>query len=154
MNEQIQLLRRYVRMVWPHRWMALTLAAVICVTGWFYVLTLPNVYEVQAKIFVDTQSMLRPLLKGLAIDSNALVNTANLMQRTLLTRPNLEEVARKSDLDLSAKTDREFEQVIDSLAKRIKLVGTSRDNIYEISFQDPQIQRAKRVVDERLNRFL
>ncbi len=154
MNEQIQLARRYLRMVWPHRWSALALTTVICITGWAYVFYLPNVYEVQAKIFVDTQSMLRPLLKGLAIDTNSLVDTANLMQRTLLTRPNLEEVARKADLDLTAKTDREFETLVDGLAKRIQLSGTSRTNIYEISFEDTQIDRAKRVVDELLNRFL
>lgn len=154
MNEQIQLARRYVRMVWPHRWSALALSLVICLTGWIYVYYLPNVYEVRAKIFVDTQSMLRPLLKGLAIDTNALTNTANLMQRTLLTRPNIEEVARKADLDLEAKTDRDFELLVDSLGKRIRLTGTSRDNIYEIAFEDTRIDRAKRVVDELLNRFL
>lgn len=154
MNEQIQQARRYVRMVWPYRWAALALAMVISLSGWIYVFYIPNIYQVQAKIFVDTQSMLKPLLKGLAIDTNALVNTANLMKRTLLTRPNLEEVARKADLDLATKTDREFEILVDSLAKRITLTGTSRDNIYEISFEDSDIQRAKRVVDELLNRFL
>ena len=38
----------------------------IAAGGWLHVLYLPNVYEVNAKIFVDTRSMLRPLLKGLA----------------------------------------------------------------------------------------
>lgn len=154
MNEQIQQARRYVRMVWPYRWAALALAMTISILGWAYVFYIPNVYQVQAKIFVDTQSMLKPLLQGLAVDTNALVNTANLMQRTLMTRPNLEEVARKADLDLTTRTDREFELLVDNLAKRIKLTGTSRDNIYEISFEDSDIQRAKRVVDELLNRFL
>ncbi|MEQ8232940.1 MAG: Wzz/FepE/Etk N-terminal domain-containing protein [Gammaproteobacteria bacterium] len=154
MNEQIQLARRYVRMVWPHRWSALALSLAICILGWSYVFYLPNIYEVRAKIFVDTQSMLRPLLRGLAIDTNALVNTANLMRRTLMTRPNLEEVARKADLDLEAKTEREFDMLVDSLGKRVKLTGTSTDNIYEIAFEDADIQRAKRIVDELLNRFL
>lgn len=154
MNEQIQLARRYVRMVWPHRWMALALSALLCACGWVYVFLMPNIYEVQAKIFVDTQSMLRPLLQGLTIDTNRLGNTASLMQRTLLTRPNLEEVARKADLDLGVATDREFELLIDGLAKRIQLAGTSRDNIYQITFQDADIKRAKRIVDELLNRFL
>lgn len=154
MNEQIQLARRYVRMVWPHRWSALALSLVVCLAGWSYVFYLPNIYEVRAKIFVDTQSMLRPLLKGLAIDTNALSNTANLMRRTLMTRPNLEEVARKADLDLEARTEREFDLLVDSLGKRVQLAGTARDNIYEIAFQDADIQRAKRIVDELLNRFL
>lgn len=154
MNEQIQLARRYVRMVWPYRWAALGLASVICISGWVHALLVPNIYEVNAKIFVDTRSMLRPLLKGLAIDTNTLSSSAELMKRTMLTRPNLEEVARKTDLDLAAKTDKEFDAIVTALAERVKLSGTTRDNIYEIAFEDADPQQAKRVVDEILNTFL
>ncbi|MCZ6892518.1 MAG: chain-length determining protein [Gammaproteobacteria bacterium] len=154
MNEHVQLARRYVRMVWPYRWAAIGLASVICISGWIHALYLPNVYEVNAKIFVDTRSMLRPLLKGLAIDTNSLASSAQLMKRTLLTRPNLEDVARKVDLDLKAKTDREFDAVVTALAEKIKLSGTTRDNIYEISYEATDARQAKRVVDEVLNTFL
>ena len=61
MNEQIQQARRYVRMVWPYRWAALGFTVVLCVGGWVFALTMPDIYEVKAKIFVDTRSMLRPL---------------------------------------------------------------------------------------------
>lgn len=154
MNEQIQLLRRQVRMVWPYRWVALALAMVISVVGWIYALYVPNVYEVRAKIFVDTTSMLRPLMRGLAIDTSNLASTANLMRRTLLTRPNIEQVARKTDLDLQTKSDREFDLLMADLAKRIELSGTPSDNVYQISFRDSNPQLAKRVVDELLNQFL
>ena len=154
MNEQIQLARRYVRMVWPYRWAALALSTAVCLSGWFVALYQPNVFEVKAKIFVDTRSMLRPLLKGLAVDSESLSSSASLMKRTLMTRPNLEEVARKADLDLKSKGDQEFDRVVTGLAERIKLEGTSRDNIYEIVFSDTSPQQAKRVVDELLNSFL
>ena len=154
MNEQIQQARRYVRMVWPYRWAALGLSVVICVAGWFFALFMPDIYEVKAKIFVDTRSMLRPLLKGLAIDSESLASSANLMKRTLMTRPNLEQVARKTDLDLKTKSDREFDAVISSLAERVKLQGTQQDNIYEIAFSDSNPKQAKRVVDELLNTFM
>ena len=149
MNEQIQLLRRYVRMVWPYRWAALGLSAAMCVSGWLLALCVPNVYEVSAKIFVDTRSMLRPLLKGLAVDSESLASSASLMKRTLVTRPNLEEVARKTDLDLKTQGEREFDQLVTHLAEKIKLEGTSQDNIYEIAFTDPNPQRAKRIVTRK-----
>ncbi|MBX9606000.1 MAG: chain-length determining protein [Gammaproteobacteria bacterium] len=154
MKEQIQLARRYARMVWPYRWPALALASVICLIGWVYVLFIPNSYEVSAKIFVDTRSMLRPLMRGLAVDNDTLASSASLMKRTLVTRPNLEDVARKVDLDLSAKTDREFDTIVATMAKKIKLSGTVQDNIYEISYEDSDVQLAKRIVDELLNSFL
>ncbi len=126
----------------------------ICVPGWIYVFYMPNVYEVNAKIFVDTRSMLRPLLKGLAVNTDSLASSAALMQRTLLTRPNLEEVARRTDLDLTAKTEEGFENLISGLAERIQLAGTNRDNIYEIKFSDRDPLKAKQIVDELLNTFL
>ena len=154
MNEQIQLARRYVRMVWPYRWAALGLSTAVCLSGWFFALAQPNIFEVKAKIFVDTRSMLKPLLQGLAVDSQSLASSASLMKRTLMTRPNLEDVARKADLDLKSKGDQEFEAVVTGLAEKVKLEGTSQDNIYEIGFTDPDPQQAKRVVDELLNSFL
>ena len=154
MNEQLQMLRRYVRMIWPYRWNALGLSVVVCLSGWFFALYQPNIYEVNAKIFVDTRSMLRPLLRGLAIESDSLVSSARLMKRTLLTRPNLEAVARKTDLDLKSKSDREFDQLVTHLAEKIKLEGTTEDNIYTIAYADANVQQAKRIIDELLNTFM
>lgn len=154
MKEQIDLGLRYARMLWRYRWLALAFSAVVSVAGWAYVIAMPNTYAVNAKVFVDTRSMLRPLLKGLAVDNRALQDSAQLMKRTLLTRPNLEEVARRTDLDLTAETPQAFEALVSSLAERVKLSGTSRDNVYEIKFEDKVAERAKRVVDELLNTFL
>lgn len=154
MNDQIQLLRRYVRMVWPYRWGALAGAALISIIGWGVVLYIPNEFEVSAKIFVDTRSMLRPLLRGLTINDDNLASSALLMKQTLLTRPNLEAVARKTDLDLKAQDEQAFDKIVISLAKQITLTGTDKDNIYEITVKDNDPQKAKRVVDELLNTFL
>ena len=96
--------------------------------------SMPPIYEVNAKLFVDTRSMLRPLMRGLAVDNDTLASSAELMKRTLLTRPNLEKVARESDLDLETRSDREFENLITGLIEKINVSGTSRDNIYEITY--------------------
>lgn len=116
--------------------------------------TMPPIYEVNAKLFVDTRSMLRPLMKGLAVNNDTLSSSAELMKRTLLTRPNVEKVARESDLDLETKSDREFESLISGLIENIKVSGTSRDNIYSITYSNRDPLKAKKVVDELLNTFL
>lgn len=154
MIEQIQIARKYARMVWPYRWLSLIVAFLVAVVGSYYVFSLPPVYEVKTKIFVDTRSMLRPLMKGLAVDNNALASSASLMKRTLLTRPNLEKVAREADLDLETKTDREFDALIDGLIANIKVSGTPRESIYSIKYTDRDPQKAKKIVDELLNAFL
>ncbi|MFT4582925.1 MAG: polysaccharide chain length determinant protein (PEP-CTERM system associated) [Gammaproteobacteria bacterium] len=154
MIEQIQLLRSYARRIWPYRWVALASATLASIIGWGVVISLPNQYEVSAKIFIDTRSMLKPLLAGLTVNNNSISNSASLMRQTLLTRPNLEEVARKTDLDLGTASDEDFDNLITGLAKRIELTGTPRDNIYEIKFEDSDPNKAKRIVDEILNSFL
>jgi polysaccharide chain length determinant protein (PEP-CTERM system associated) len=98
--------------------------------------------------------MLRPLLRGIAFESGSLANTTMLLSRTLLTRPNLEEVARRTDLDLGTKTPEEFDELITDLAKDIKIVGTTRDNIYDIQYTHTTPKVAKAVVDELLNTFM
>lgn len=154
MNEQIQQLRAFVRTVWPYRWAALVMAGLVCAAGWAYVYWLPNQYDVTAKIFVDTRSMLRPLLKGIAVDNQLLQDSALLMRQTLLTRPNLEEVARHTDMDLKAQTPEEFDMLVIRLAETLKVTGTSKDNIYELTYEDDDPKLAKRVVDELLNTFM
>ncbi len=154
MTEQIEMILAQVRMVWMYRWAALFLSALVCLGGWLYVLSLPNTYEVSSKIFIDTRSMLKPLLRGLTVDSRMLENTALLMKRTLLTRPNLEEVARRTDMDLKTTTPKAYDQLITTLGTDIGVAGSNRDNIYTIKYENASPQLAKKVVEELLNTFM
>jgi len=54
----------HARSLWRRRWHATAVAWVFCLAGWAYVLTLPNSYEATTRIYVDTESMLRPLMRG------------------------------------------------------------------------------------------
>ena len=153
MYETLALLHKYLRMVWRFRWAALMMSAVVCITGWTSVLILPNMYEVTAKVYLDTKSVLRPLLKGIAVDTSS-QDEALVMQRTLLVRPNLEQVARKTDMDLLAETPADFERLLQRLSEKIQVQGTRRDNIFVISYSNKDSKLATRVVDSLLNLFV
>lgn len=155
MYKQVQTLRTFARMAWLYRWAGLALAICVCVGGWVAVLLLPNQYEVGAKVFLDSRSMLRPLLRGIAFETSFLSDASLLLSKQLLTRPNLEEVARKVDLDLRARTPEEFDAIIQNLASRIKITRASREeSMYDIVYADPSPKVAKAVVDELLNTFM
>lgn len=154
MHETLALLLTHVRMVWRFRWVALVFASVICAVGWAGVVLLPNQYRVEAKVFLDTSSMLRPLLRGLAVDNRTQENASAMMRRTLLVRPNLETVARKTDMDLQAKTPEQFDALLTTLGKKIQIGGTTRDNIFVIAYQHSDPQLANRVVEAILNLFV
>ena len=154
MFEQVQLLRTFLRMAWLYRWFGAVLAIALCLVGWIAVQILPDQYEVKSKVFLDSRSMLRPLLQGIAFSNSALSDSALLLSRTLLTRPNLEEVARRADLDLGAKTPEEFDKLIKDLASDVKIASSATDDIYEISYHHRKAKTAKLVVDELLNIFM
>ena len=154
MFEQVQFLRTLLRTAWLYRWAGMVIASILCVIGWSVIQAMPDTYQVRAKVFLDSRSMLRPLLSGIAFNSGALSDSALLLSRTLLTRPNLEEVARRADLDLKAKTPEEFDQIISGLASKISITTGRGDNIYDLNYTNQEPKVAKLVVDELLNIFM
>ena len=54
--------------VWRFRWTALIIAWFIGVAGWMYVLSLPDEYKASSRVYVDFETVLRPLLRGLAVE--------------------------------------------------------------------------------------
>lgn len=153
MHEVVEQGLNYLRGIWRHRWYAMALAWTIVLVGWVIVFRMPDQYEASARVYVDTDSILRPLLRGLAVNTNV-DQRLKIMTRTLLSRPNLEKVARMADLDINAKTPEDMEALLDGLAKNIKIQTTRRENLYTISYDNRQPQRAKRVVQSLLTIFV
>src|SRR5262245_54213921 len=139
--------------MWRFRWRALVVAWSVALAGWAWVYALPNIYNASARVHVDTESMLRPLLRGLVVESN-IQDQLNFMTRALLSRPQLEKVARETDLDLRAHTPREMENIIEELQRKILIAGDGRSSIYTISYEDADRQLAQRVVQTLLDTFV
>jgi len=154
MHELVVQLLRYVRGTWRFRWWMLGIAWAIAVVGWSVVAKLPDQYRASARVFVDTTSVLRPLLQGIAINTGNTEQTIFLMTRTLLSRPNLEKVMRMTDLDLQATTEVEKDQILDELKKKLRFSGTPRDNIYTIAYEDDSPELATLIVKSLLTIFM
>ncbi len=153
LQQAIEQLYTYLQGVWLRRRYIVITAWLVCPVGWFFVYNLPPTYEANAKLYVETSTVLQPLLQGLTLRTNN-DDAIKLMARTLLRRPNLEKIARATDLDIMATTDKEFEQLIDTLQKSITISASGRENIYVISYSNPQPQLALKVVQETLNNFI
>ena len=153
MEETINQVLFLLKGVWKYRWHAVIVAWVLALAGWIRVYTLDDNYQASARVFVDTQSILKPLLSGMTTLPNV-EQQVSIMSRTLLSRPNVEKVMRMVDLDIKAKTPKENEELINDLMKEIKISSTGRDDIYTISYNNPNPRVAKDVVQSLLTIFV
>lgn len=143
----------YVKEIWQYRWYAALFSWVICLVGWAAIYFMPNSYEVSARVFVDTQGMLRPLLSGLTVQLNV-EQQVLMMTRTLISRPNLEKVIAMSGLDAKVKSTEQKEALIDRLNRQIEVKSAGKDNLYTITYADRSPDTAKNVVQSLLTIFV
>lgn len=153
MEELIGQLTSAARGMWKYRWQGLLVAWVVAIVGAAVVLRQPNRYEADARIFVDTQSILKPLMSGLAVQPN-IEQQVVMLSRTLLSRPNVEKLIRMADLDLKTTSKVEQDALVEDLLETLQIRGTQRDNLYTLSFQDPDPAKAKRVIQSLVSIFV
>lgn len=146
------LLEQYIRAAWRRRWIGVAVAWAICGLGWVAVYFVPNQYESSARLYVDADAILTPLLKGLAADS-APGSQLDILQRTLLSRPNLEKLISKTDLDLSVPGPSDRERLLQELSSEIQVKPQTR-NLFTISYRNRSPKLAHDVVQTLLTIFV
>ncbi|QGZ37804.1 polysaccharide chain length determinant protein (PEP-CTERM system associated) [Pseudoduganella flava] len=153
MEEIIAQLQSGLKGIWKYRWCAVIVTWLVATAGWARVFMLPDDYQTTARVFVDTQSILKPLLSGMTSVPNVEQQVA-IMSRTLLSRPNVERVIRMVDMDISAKTPRDHEKQVDELMQKIRIGGTSTYDIYTISYNNSNPRQVRDVVQSLLTIFV
>jgi polysaccharide chain length determinant protein (PEP-CTERM system associated) len=143
---------QYLRAAWRRRWMGVMIAWLVCGVGWVGVYLIPNQFESSARLFVDADAVLTPLLRGLAADS-APTTQLEMLQRTLLSRPNLEKLVSKTDLDLTLSSPSDRERLMSRLATDIRVTPQTR-NLFTITFRDRSPKLAHDVVQTLLTIFI
>jgi polysaccharide chain length determinant protein (PEP-CTERM system associated) len=134
----------WINAVWKRRWRALVVAWCVCLVGWTFVVSKPDVYTSRTRIFVNTASILKPLLKGLAVEQDVKTEF-EVVKQTLTTRANLEKVARMTDLDLFATTPEQMQRLLDGLRSRTTIQTDGRA-LLSISYSDRDPLLARDVV--------
>lgn len=153
MEEILRQALTILRATWKHRRLGMLTAWIIGAVAAGVILRIPNQYEASARIYVDTQSILRPLMSGLAVQPN-IEQQIMMLSRTLISRPNIEKLIRMADLDLNIKSKSQQEALIDDLTNTLKIQSVGRDNLYTIAFRDPDPAKAQRVVQALVSIFI
>jgi polysaccharide chain length determinant protein (PEP-CTERM system associated) len=153
MEELINQVASILRGMWSFRWSGLVVAWVVAVVGSVVAFKVPDRYEASARIFVDTQSILKPLMSGMAVQPNVDQQVA-MLSRTLISRPNIEKLIRMADMDLKSRSKADQEALVETLMKNVGIKSTGRDNLYTLSFVEEDKDRAKRVIQSLASIFV
>lgn len=158
MHAQINEIYAYLHGLWRYRWSSLLIAWIVGVLGWLVIYALPNQYVAKTAVHIDTSSIMKPLLKGLAVETDP-AEQLQVMTRVLLSRDNLLVVMRETDMDLAVDTPEEREEMVQELAGKIWLSSGSKRrgvqaSIYEIGYESPSPEMAYKVVSTLLNTLI
>lgn len=143
-----------LRSILRFRWVVLVVAWLVAAVGWAAIYQLNDLYVASARVSVDSNRILKPLLQGIAIQPDVDERIA-LMSQTLLNRPNLEKLARNSGLDIEATTPRKMEQLLSELGTTVQINGTrGNSSLYTVNYTHERPAVAKRVVQALIAIFI
>ena len=143
------LIARQASSAWRHRWPAVLFTWLVCAIGWAFTFTIPNQYEASARLYVDPDVLLSDVIKT-SSSSSAQLDT---LQRTLLSRPNIEKLISKTDLELDLKGPADRERMVEGLANAIRINPQTR-NLFSISYRSSSPRLAYDVVKTMLVTFV
>jgi polysaccharide chain length determinant protein (PEP-CTERM system associated) len=153
MHESVRVAVVALRGMWAHRRIGLAAAWAVGAIALAAIMVQPAKYEASARIFANTDSILKPLMTGLTVQPNEDLRIV-MLSRLLISRPNVEKLVQKVGLDAHARSAEEREQIVDSVLKTIEIKAAGRDNLYTLTFRDVDPARAKQAVDVLATMFI
>ena len=140
--------------MWSRRWIALAAAWAVALLAMAAVtVVIKDRYEASAKVFVDTQTVLKPLMTGLAFQPDV-DQQVRMLARTLISRPNVERLMSSPRVGLQGLSPSDQEKTIDRLTREIKVTPSGDANLFAITYRDINPQRAQILVDELVSLFV
>lgn len=142
-----------IHSAWRFRWAGLAAAWAVALLGWLAVLAIPGRYETSAQVYVDTSTLLRPLLEGLTVAPNT-NNQVDLVRQALIARPQLEKVIDSTSLRARATSPADREDIVNSLGHQIRIVTDGGSRNYSITYSDSDPKVSFEVVRALLAAFV
>ena len=133
-NALVSKARWVVRSTWRRRWIAVSVAWGVAIVCALAISVAPERFEASARIYVDTQTVLKPLMRDLAFQPD-IDQQVRMLARTLISRPNVERLVDQPELELTFSSAKDREATLNRLMDQIKVVAAERGNLYSISYR-------------------
>ena len=128
-------LRTYLTGTWHYRWIGMGVAWAVCLIGWLAVAMVPNQFQAVSMIYVDTDTMMAPLLRDLTVSTDP-QQQVSVMLNTLLARPNLEQVVHLTNPKANSLSSAELAKQVENLQDNISIKPLSTKNLFQLSYTD------------------
>jgi polysaccharide chain length determinant protein (PEP-CTERM system associated) len=138
-----------------HRLLGLMIATLTAALGIIAVAMIPSKYEASARAYVDTQSILKPLMVDMAVQPNV-EQQLKMMARALLSKPNLHQVAEDAGLFAveEADNDQAREDLVTRLGVDVKFKPAGRSDFFSLTYRNKSPDVAHKVVASLLEMFV
>lgn len=154
MDKLISDILRHLRAMWRYRWLGLVTSGILAIATAAYVITIPKKYEASARIFVNTDSILKPLMQGMTAQPDNSQRVA-LLSRVVISRPNVASLIQETGIAAKAKTTEQRERLLDDVMSVLTIQNTGeKDNIYVVKFRDTEPERARLMVEMLVAKFI
>jgi polysaccharide chain length determinant protein (PEP-CTERM system associated) len=145
--------RRVMRSVRRRRALALAVAGIVFVAWSAAVTRVPERYEASARVFVDTQTVLKPLMAGLTFQPDIDLQV-RMLARTLVSRENVERMIAMPQLGLKTSAGAAHEALVAALMDRVQVTPTSSTNLYDITYRGSSAASARGLVEAMVGMFV
>lgn len=142
-----------LRAVWRWRWVGAGVTWAVALLGMVGVSLMSNRYQAGARVYVDTQTVLKPLMAGLTVQPD-IDQQVRMLAKTLVSRPNVERLMDNPAIGLEPAVPGDRDASITILTSKIKVEPAGSGNLYEISYRDTDPQRARKLVQSLVDLFM
>lgn len=146
-------IRHTAAAVLKRRVLAMGVATVLTLGFMAALSQVPDRYQATARVHVDTQTVLRPMMANLTYQPD-IDQQVRMLARTLVSRPNVEKLMQQPGLGFDTRDPARRDETVSRLMKDIRIEPTGTGNIYDITYRGPTPALAYGVVDATLALFM
>ncbi|MEC5161191.1 MULTISPECIES: XrtA system polysaccharide chain length determinant [unclassified Janthinobacterium] len=144
----------HLRAMWRYRGLGLFTAWAVAMGSAMLVFSIPKKYEASARLFVNTDSILKPLMEGVTVPPDNGQRVA-MLSRLMISRPNVTQLIDEVGLDVRHMSAEQRERLIDEVGDVLAIEAAGeKSNTYILRYRDTQPQRAKRMVELLVTKFI
>lgn len=144
---------------WPNRWLGYFVALVLASVIGAVVIALPDKYESSSRVYINSEVVLKPLLKGLTIESDfdAKEKMLRVLQTSLLNPNNIDRLVRTPGMGFDASTASARAKAARTIRSGVvinKEDDASSEEVFTLNYLDTNATRARNVVQGLLSIFI